>query len=59
MKELLKQLQKKKGLGFFIDMGYELYIYEGDPENPTNIYEGNSFDFIEKLMEHFDVRDDR
>ena len=58
MEELLKKLKEKKGLGFYIDGGYEFYIYEGDPEDPKNIYSGDVFSFINELMEHLDVRDD-
>jgi len=39
-------------------MGNEFYIYEGSPENPTNIYKGHTIEFIEDLMKYFNIRDD-
>ena len=58
MEKLLKQLKERNDLGFFIDMGFELTIYEGDPEDPKNIYEGNIIEFAEDILKHFGVRDD-
>jgi len=58
MEKLLKQLKERNDLGFFIDMGFELTIYEGNPENPKNIYEGNIIDFTEELLKSLGVRDD-
>jgi hypothetical protein len=56
------KLLAKPKFGFYIDMGGEFYIYEGDPEDNVvmnkNIYEGNIHQFIHELMEYFNVRDD-
>lgn len=45
--------------GYYIDMGGEFYVYEGDSEDPDKfLYEENIHQFIHELMEHFNVRDD-
>lgn len=62
LEELLKELKKRNDLGFYVDMGYEFYIYKGKAigsKDPEELYRGNIFSFIEDLMIHFNVRDDR
>jgi hypothetical protein len=65
MEDLISKLNQhklncsKQDLHFFIDMGYEFYIFKGNDEEPEEmLYEGNIFSFISELMEHFNVKDD-
>ena len=52
------KLSKGEDLFYFIDMGYEFYIFKGEEEeNREMLYQGNMFSFIQEMMEHFNVKD--
>lgn len=56
MRILKDAYEKGTKLCYFQDMGNEFYIYRKDDEdNP--IYKGFTFDVIEQLMDHFNVKD--
>jgi hypothetical protein len=53
-KEILQKLENglEKG-NYVIDAGYEFYINDDE----DCIYSGSIFDFIEELMNHYNIKD--
>lgn len=51
---LLEKIKNEKGLKYFIDKSYELYIYNENGE----IYNGNVMDFTESIMDELEVKND-
>jgi len=54
MTDLLEKIKSAKELKYFIDMGFELYIYNDKGE----IYNGNVMDFAETIMDELGVKND-